>query len=130
MTEERPTGIIRTLPSLAEGTIGHKKMKLSFSLLEHGTNPGHHVLIALSSVPTKEVLHIYLLIAGEIRYRLNIAEYISGDADYFQAHPVKCWDGSYRRPRVWAVCTAPLSRPPEPIKMRGFQGYRYTTDLW
>ena len=38
--------------------------------------------------------------------------------------------GTIRQPKVWAICTGPVSRPPEPIKRRGFQGFRYTEDLW
>lgn len=81
------------------------------------------IYIALQSVPKVEVLHMYLLIEGEIKVRLNIASYEPGDAR-------ECWDRTIRRPKVWAVCTGPVSRPPEPMKMRGFQGFRYTGELW
>lgn len=115
MTQERPTGIIRTLPKLP--ALGER----SISALENGAISA--VYFSLSGVPRIEVLHLYLLIAGEISLRMNIAGYEHGDSR-------KCWDNTTRKPRCWAICTAPVSRAPEPIKRRGFQGFRYTGGLW
>lgn len=119
----RPTGIIRTLPSLYmdDKNVGHRKYVRSVAALERGQI--NAIYIALAAVPTYEVLHMYLLIEGEIKLRMNIAGYEPGDAR-------ACWDETIRRPRVWAVCTLPVSRPSEPIKRRGFQGFRYTENLW
>lgn len=118
----RPTGIIRTLPSLyGDESVGARRYHESIELLESGRLPA--IYIALQCVPRIDVLHIYLLIDGEIRVRLNIADYLPGDAR-------KCWDESIRSPKIWAECTAPVSRPPEPIQRRGFQGIRYTEELW
>jgi hypothetical protein len=64
-----------------------------------------------------------LLIDGEIKVRLNIAGYQPGEAR-------ECWDDTIRQPKYWVECTGPVSFPPEPIKRRGFQGFRYTEDLW
>ena len=118
----RPTGIIRTLPSLyGDASIGAKKYKKSIEFLEAGHLEA--IYIALQAIPKYDVLHIYLLVDGEIQVRLNIAGYEPGDSR-------KCWDETIRKPKYWAVCTAPVSRPPEKLKMRGFQGFRYTEDLW
>jgi hypothetical protein len=119
----RPTGIIRTLNSLssADPSIGREKYEMSMKLLEAGRIEA--IYLALPGVPRHEVLHIYLIIDGEIQVRLNIAGYEPGSAE-------KCWDEKIREPKTWAVCTGPVSRPPEPIKRRGFQGFRYTEDLW
>ena len=64
-----------------------------------------------------------LIVDSEIQLRLNIAGYEPGDSR-------KCWDETIRRPKFWAVCTGPVSRPPERMLRRGFQGIRYTEDLW
>lgn len=64
-----------------------------------------------------------MIIDGEIRVRLNIAGYEPGDAR-------ACWDNTIRKPKFWAICTGPVSRAPEPIRRRGFQGFRYTEELW
>ena len=119
--KERPTGIIRTLPSLGPEQIGKKRYKASIQAMEKGRDVT--IYIALQSVPKVEVLHMYLIVEGRVDVRLNIAGYEPGDAR-------ECWDKTIRTPKVWAVCTGPVSRPPEPLKMRGFQGFRYTGDLW
>lgn len=119
--KERPTGIIRTLPSLEPGNVGRHLYKASIKLMEKGSLDT--VAIALPAIPKIEVLHLYLLVEGRIDVRLNIASYEPGDAR-------ECWDGEIRKPKVWAICTGPVSRPPEPITKRGFQGFRYTQDLW
>jgi hypothetical protein len=118
---QRPTGIIRTLPSLEGDSVGAKRYKRSIAMLEHGSIPA--IYIALSAVPKIDVLHMYLVIESKIELRMNISGYEPGDTR-------ECWDKTIRKPKVWAVCTGPVSRPEEPIPRRGFQGFRYTTDLW
>ncbi|MBX3267055.1 MAG: hypothetical protein KF831_10145 [Acidobacteria bacterium] len=121
----RPTGIIRTLPNLYadRDRVAHSRMLKSLELL--AADKIEAIYIALAQVPTKDVLHLYLLIEGKIICRMNIASYVDGSTS-----EVKCWDEVSRKPKVWAVCTAPLSFPPTPIARRGFQGFRYTEDLW
>lgn len=131
---ERPTGIIRTLPSLyapraafgasansRELSIGAKRYRQSMKLLEAGKLDA--IYIALQAMPKYDVLHIYLLVDGEIDVRLNIAGYEPSEAR-------KCWDESIRNPKYWVACTPPVSRPPEKMLRRGFQGFRYTEELW
>lgn len=119
----RPTGIIRTLPSLyaEDKEAGNENYKRSLKLLEQEKIPA--IYIALSQIPKIEIVHLYLLIDGEINVRFNVAGYEPGDSR-------KCWDETIRQPKIWVVCAAPVSRPLEPIKMRGFQGFRYTEELW
>lgn len=121
----RPTGIIRTLPNLHAGKdeTAHGLMLLSYQLLAAGKIPA--IYIALSQKPTIEVLHLYVLIDGKIIVRMNIADYVRGEEV-----EIECWDGESRNPKWWAVCTAPISYPPATIERRGFQGFRYTEDLW
>lgn len=119
---ERPTGIIRTLPSLyGDQSVGARRYKKSVQLLEAGKLDC--IYIALQAMPKFDVLHIYLLIDGEIDVRLNIAGYEPGEAR-------KCWDETIRNPKYWAACTPPVSRPPDKMLRRGFQGFRYTEELW
>lgn len=119
--KERPTGIIRTLPSLGPGHVGRRRYEASIKAMEKGQIEA--IYIALSAVPKTEVLHMYLIVEGKVEVRLNIAGYEDGDAR-------ECWDREIRQPKVWAICTGPVSRPPETMRMRGFQGFRYTEDLW
>jgi hypothetical protein len=119
----RPTGIIRTLPSLYndDKNQGFRRYVRSIKELESGVIPA--IYIAMAQLPKIEVLHMYLLIEGKIRVRMNIVEYAPGDAAI-------CWDSTIRTPKFWAVCGLPLERPPAPILRKGFQGFRYTEDLW
>jgi hypothetical protein len=120
--EIRPTGIIRTLPSLyGDASVGARRYRASIEMLERGSIPA--IYIALAQMPRIEVLHMYLLMEDEIKLRLNIAGYEPGSAR-------ECWDKTIRSPKYWAICTSPVSRPLEPIYRRGFQGFRYTEDLW
>lgn len=121
----RPTGIIRTLPNLYadRDRVAYDRMLTSFEALAAGKIPA--VYIALAQRPTIDVLHIYILIDGQIICRMNIAGYEDGTET-----EVKCWDQVSRQPNWWAVCSAPISFPPHPIERRGFQGFRYTEDLW
>src|SRR4051812_46033879 len=104
----RWTGIIRTLPSLYNdgGNIGYKRYVRSVRELEKGIIPV--IYIAMAQLPKTEVLHMYLLIEGQIRVRLNIVEYAPGTAAI-------CWDSKIRQPKYWALCSAPVSRPPEKV---------------
>lgn len=112
-------GIVRTL--ISEDGKGREQFDQAIASLDRGDIPS--VFIALQAAPKHDVLHMYLLIEGRIELRLNIAEYLPGTSE-------RCWDGVERAPKLWAVCTGPVSRPPEPIKRRGFQGFRYTEELW
>lgn len=119
---ERPAGIIRTLPSLyGDASESARRYRISIGMLEREQIPA--VYIALAQMPKIEVLYMYLLLDGEINVRLNIAGFEPGGAR-------ECWDKTIRKPKLWVTCTAPVVRPPEPIKMRGFQGFRYTPELW
>ncbi len=129
---ERPTGIIRTLPwygaedgkhDAAEKTKAYDRMLKGFRGLESGEG---HILIALPSQPRFEVLHLYLLMDGQVRVRGNISHYLDGK----RVGGVTCWDDSKRTAKVWAVVTGPVSWPSEEIRIRGFQGFRYTQALW
>ena len=121
----RPTGIIRTLPGEARTyKFGREKMMRSYEALQAGRIPA--IYVALAQRPKFDVLHIYMLVASEIVCRMNIAGFEDGKT--FGA--VDCWDGVKREAAWWVICSAPVSFPPEQIKMRGFQGFRYTEDLW
>ena len=117
----RPTGIVRTLTSLVDDGVGKRRYEASIKALNEGKI--EVIYIALPFVPKHDLLHMYLLIKGEIQLRLNIVEYLPGDAK-------ECWDRKIRKPKVWAACTGPISRPDVPPKYTGFQGVRYVEDLW
>jgi hypothetical protein len=118
-----PTGIIRTLPSLYTDPNNPGWQGLQRSIEHCETDESAYFYIALAQQPKHEILHLYLLIGNQITMRFNVAGFAPG-------HTAKCWDGEIRQPKLLVICTGPVSRPPEPIRRRGFQGFRYTEDLW
>ena len=77
----------------------------------------------LSGRPRFDVLYFYLLMNGIIRFRANIIGYDG-------AEEVKCYDGSNHFGRCWVNIGPPVVLPPQLISMKGFQGFRYTENLW
>lgn len=128
----RPTGIVRCLPYFGAQTASdeamnkaYERMMAALKALETGKRDT--LYIALAKKPTVEVLHCYLLVEGKIIVRANISHF-----EKHKGRPVKSWDGRDLTPAWWAVLTAPVSWPEEPIRRRGFQGFRYTDQeqLW
>lgn len=127
MAISRPTGIIRTLPYGPKHT--EQAMRAAYEKMMRGLErlnrlDSAHVLIGMQQKPKTEVLHCYILVEGHIIGRAHIASYET------DIPAVQCWDGSTRRHKYWAVLTAPFEPATELIRMRGFQGFRYTGDLW
>ncbi len=129
---ERSTGIIRTLPYFGAATTeeqgarqdAYKRMIQSFKDLESGKRDC--VYIAFNQMPKQEVLHCYIIVAGRVRVRANIAGWEKGDGE-----KVTSWDGhDLSDSKYWCILSAPVSWPPEPILRRGFQGHRYCGNLW
>lgn len=129
----RAVGITRTLPYFGAGDteekgakrLAYRRMMESFRRAARYENA--FVRIAFSQKPTQEVLHCYLIVGGRIRVRANISHWEIGTGE-----PVASWDGhDLSQAKYWAILTAPVSYPPEPLKRRGHQGIRYVyEDLW
>ncbi len=118
-----PTGIIRTLPTLYADPKNPGYRGLLRSIAQCERDESAFFYVALAQQPKQDVLHLYLLVGNKIEMRFNVAGYETGGV-------MRCWDGTTRNGKVWVVCTGPVSRAPEPIQRRGFQGFRYTEDLW
>lgn len=132
MRNERPTGIIRTLPYYGAGDTleaqakrkAYERMMKAFRQMQR--DPEQFVRIAFSQMPKAEVLHCYILVSGRIWVRANISHW---QGNY--GEQVTSWDGhDLSDAKYWAILTAPVSFPQTPIKRRGFQGFRYTQELW
>lgn len=128
----RPSAIIRTLPYFGAGDteeagarrLAYKRMMEAFRNADRYENA--FVRVAFSQRPATEVLHCYILVGGRVRLRANISHWETGNGT-----TVESWDGhDLTSAKFWAILTGPVSYPPEQIKMRGFQGFRYTEELW
>lgn len=118
----RPTGIIRTLPTLY-GNAGDAKAQFERTLELIAAGEMEFFYVTMQAMPRTPVLHLYILVEGFIRVRTNIA-------GYEECGELECWDGTTRNSKYVAICTAPICYPPSPVPRRGFQGFRYTEDLW
>lgn len=133
MSIERYTGIIRTLPYFGAGNTKEAKAKrLAFRRMMRAFKRAESsdeatVRIAFSVMPKVEVLHCYILVEGKVRVRANISHWESGTGE-----KVESFDGhDLSKAKFWAILTGPVSYPPEPIVMKGFQGLRYCKEpLW
>jgi hypothetical protein len=137
---ERPTGVIRTLPyfgaavssggklhnATKAGAMNAAYRRMMTALRNLDKNPEAYVYVAFPQKPTQDVLDCYLLVGGQIRVRARIGAWVAGS----EVGTVNCWDDSARDAKWWAVLTAPVSFAPETIERRGFQGFRYTEELW
>lgn len=123
----RPEGIIRTLPygpGHDEEAMRAAFRKMRRSLTRLNVSDKAQVLIGMQQKPKLEVLHCYILVEGRVIGRARIASYEEG------VPSVRCFDGSSRTHKYWAVLTGPYEPAPAAVKRRGFQGFRYTLDLW
>lgn len=129
---QRPTGIIRTLPYFGAGDteeagarrLVYKRMMESFRKADRYENA--FVRIAFDKKPVQEVLHCYIIVGGRVRLRANISHWEGGTGA--QMHSFD--DHDLSDAKYWAILTGPVSYPPEPMLRRGFQGFRYTEELW
>jgi hypothetical protein len=118
-------GIIKCLPEKWYNDVGGEKY-LTRTFGERANNPDWWFYMSMAGKPKYDVLHCYLLINGYLRFRLNIAEYLPGGTMIFRDRPIpQEWTA-----RNWMILTPPIVSPPEPIRMKGFQGFRYTEKLF
>lgn len=123
--KERPTGIIRTAPFLQGGnTMPYRRMMQGLNALNEYDDALFY--FGLAQKPVQDVLHFYILVAGRIIGRCNIATWL----DHMPEDTEPCDPDNMPACKHWAVLTRPFVRPPHKIYMRGFQGFRYTGDLW
>lgn len=82
----------------------------------------------LTNLPTRQVQYVYLIFDGFLQFRATLIEYQRNVAKEFNDSE----DGQIRRFPVsnWVLFTGPLVKCPFNRMMRGFQGFRYCTELF
>ncbi len=120
------SGIIKCLPKKWFNEVGGEKY-LNRTFDERiAKNPEWWFYMSLAGKPKYDVLHCYLLINGFLRFRLNIAEILPGGTMTFRDREVpQTWTAKY-----WMILTAPVIKPKIAIPMKGFQGFRYTEEIF
>lgn len=82
----------------------------------------------LTNLPIREVAWVYLIFDKYIQYRLNFVMYERNVAKSFN----DATDGGTRRfpPCNWVILSGPPVKPRDPWPQKGFQGFRYTRQLF
>lgn len=117
---QRPTGIIRSLPYMAE----HKAVMMRCLRRLNGGDDEYVFYIGMAQRPKIEVLHFYIICGGEVVGRANIADWLTDQPTMIRI------DSTESAHKWWAVLSGPFVEPPEKILRRGFQGFRYCEELW
>lgn len=127
MSTERPTGIIVTFPRVFFEEVSRVKFVREFLAMNNSDYEGCW-LCKVPAIPKLEVLHCYIIINNRIRYRANIAGFEQGGPQEFDGR----LSGKRRvhTAKAWMQLTGPVVKAPYRMEMRGFQGFRYTQDLW
>lgn len=119
------TGLIKCLPKKWLDDVGGEKY-LERVIRSGVGEKDWQFYMSLAGKPKYEVLHCYLLIAGYLRFRMNIAGIVEGGTMVFRDRPIpQTWTARY-----WMILTSPVVEPKERMPMRGFQGFRYTDEIF
>lgn len=125
-TPEPPTSLIITISKGMYQEKGYRNWLRNFleAMTEEASEKGTHYWLKLGSQPRMpDLQYVYLVIGGKIRFRC----YYGGSQG---AGGVKFNDGREMFGNAWLVCAGPVTRPPHPIKMNGFRGFRYSQTLF
>ena len=120
-------GIIKCLPEKWYNEVGGEKYLTKTFDVNIGKKDWYFQM-SLASKPKliHDILYCYIQINGYLRYRLNIADIRPGGTMVFNDRPVpQTWNAKY-----WLILTAPVVKPEKPIPFKGFQGFRYTGEIF
>jgi hypothetical protein len=127
---EPADGIIITISQQMLKEKGYKNWLTNFMLAMSQHEAGWTYWMRLGAKPTrdKDLQFVYLCIGGKIRFRTYY-----GGAEGPCEKDFGNWAGEGPKKifaRAWVILSGPVERPPVPIAMAGFRGFRYTQKLW
>lgn len=120
-----PVGIIKTLPK--EFFKNYKYGGLcgfEYDFLAINNREEDYWIFNLQGKPKYKVLYFYLLYDGAIRYRANILGYTAPNTTF------NCADGTVKHGKIWVQVGPPVIKLNPPVPMKGFQGFRYTSNIY
>ncbi len=81
-----------------------------------------------TTLPTHDVLYVYLIWDGKIQYRTNLVGYERNKSKTF----IDSTDGKPRNfvNANWIILSGPAVKAPHDMPMKGFQGFRYSHKLF
>lgn len=125
---EPPVAIILTLPVqfFKERQMDEESFKKYFERLMRKEDMLWN--FRLTNLPTHDVAWVYFNFFGKVHYRLNLVMYQRNAAKSFNDTPdgiTRDFDASN-----WVICTGPVVPAPYEISMKGFQGFRYSKQIF
>src|SRR5688572_12292887 len=118
---EKPDALIITVSSGMYGEKGYRNWLRNFL---HAMNDESMIYwFRAGGQPKHDVLYIYLCIGGKIRFRVR---YAGSEGEREQMFD----DGRVMYGKAWIIGCGPVERAPYKIERKGFQGFRYTQELW
>lgn len=74
--------------------------------------------------PKQDIIHVYIVVCNQVRYKLFYGGHESGAAEIFNGDGASwCSRNIISWPRL--ILAGPYTKAPFKIKMKGFQGFRY-----
>lgn len=129
MRNEPPDGIIVTVSKGMIGDNGYRHWLRNFlEVMGKGDELGWNYYFRVSRQPKYDeyIRHVYLCIGGKIRFRVFYAgSEPAGKRRLTNGKNYRIIDG-----KGWILTAGPVERPPMVIERKGFQGFRYTNQLW
>ncbi len=122
----KPDGIIVTMPVAFFKEYGAKRFEKEIERL-NDFNTEYVWYRVMKNLPTIDVLYCYLLYNGKIQWRVNIAGYERGVTKAFPRP--KGGVRVFENCNMVTLC-GPAIKCPKNIPMKGFQGFRYTQELF
>lgn len=119
--KEQPDGIIITISQGMLKEKGYRNWLRNF--LDAMSRDDWTYWMRQGAKPKHDILYVYLCIGSKVRYRAN---FIMTDGPCEKEFN----DGKRMFARSWIVMAGPVERPPFPIEMKGFRGFRYTHKLF
>lgn len=123
-----PDGIVITISKSMIGDNGYRHWLRNFleAMKESEKSTDWFYWLRAGNRPKADVQlqYVYLCIGGKIRFR----------AFYAGSHgPREMQFVNHSKPmfgKAWITIAGPVERPPHPIVMKGFQGFRYTQKIF
>lgn len=125
LAAEPPEALIVTIGrDMIQAQGGYRMWLQGFMECMAGYEDGHYYCLRSSNPPKRtDVQWVYLIVENKIRFRINFVIATGPEERTFD-------NGNTMWAKGWILIAGPITRPPRPIPMRGFQGFRYTQKIF
>lgn len=126
--DQQPDGIIITVSKAMIGENGYRHWLRNFfyamNRSENDENYFYWLRQGNRPKSDKNLRFVYLCIGNKIRFRAYYAGSEGEGVKHFDNHDDPMFG------KAWILISGPILRPSRPIPRKGFQGFRYTTEIF